>query len=372
MSLSLKQIKSLPKISLHDHLDGGVRIKTLIELSAKIGHTLPSTDPKELAAWFHQSADSHDLVTYLKTFDHTIAIMQTVEGLTRVAREFVQDLAEDGVIWGEIRWAPEQHLHQGLTLDQVVEAVQEGIDLGVADAAKKDFHMDAGQILCAMRHQDNALDIAKLAVRHRNIGVVGFDIAGPEIGFLPSRHRAAFEYLAEHMFPTTVHAGEEGGLSSIRSAIVDGRTLRLGHGVHVVEDIQVTDAGDHNSVVLGEVASWVLDRGIAIECCPRSNMQTAAMDGIGDSIEDHPFDLFYQLGFRATISPDNRLMSDTSVSRELELMVETFEYDLRDLELIQLNAVDAAFLPLDVREELSDRVIAEFAIAAERLGLNEN
>lgn len=363
MSMSLNLIKSLPKISLHDHLDGGLRVKTLIELSEEIGHTLPSTDPEKLSKWFHGQADSHDLLRYLSTFEHTLAVMQTAPALFRIAREFVQDLAADGVIWGEIRWAPEQHLLGGLTLEEAVEAVQDGIDQGVQDASDSGFEMGAGQILCAMRHLDHSLEIAQLAVKYRKEGVVGFDIAGPEIGFFPSRHRAAFEYLAEHMFPTTVHAGEEGGLASIRSAIFDGRALRLGHGVHVIEDIEVIEGEEEDQVSLGDIASWILDRGIAIECCPRSNMQTAAMDGIGEDIEDHPFDLYYQLGFRATISPDNRLMSDTSVSRELELMVDTFDYDLKDLEQIQLNAVDAAFLPLDEREDLAERIMDEFAAA---------
>lgn len=364
MSLSLEQITQLPKVSLHDHLDGGLRVETLIDLAAEIGHELPETEPTELAAWFHKAANSHDLLTYLETFSQTLAVMQTEDGLFRVAREFVQDLAADGIVYGEIRWAPEQHLERGLTLDQAVEAVQSGIEAGIADAADDGHHMQAGQLLCAMRHLDNALDIAKLAVRHRDRGVVGFDIAGPEVGFLPSRHKEAFDYLAENMFPTTVHAGEEGGLDSIRSAIVDGRTLRLGHGVHVAEDIKVTPTGgEYDDVELGEVAQWVLDRSIAIECCPSSNMQTAAMDGIGESIEEHPFDLFYQLGFRATISPDNRLMSDTSVSKELKIVTDTFGYNLDDLELIQLNAAEASFLTLEQREALVEQIIAGFAKA---------
>lgn len=354
--LSGVDLATLPKISLHDHLDGGLRPTTIIELADEIGHKLPENEPKALAEWFHQNADSHDLVRYLTTFDQTLAVMQTKTGLRRVAREFVQDLAADGVIYGELRWAPEQHLARGLTLDEVVEAVQEGIDAGVTDVRDTGNDIQVGQLLCAMRHLDRSLEIAELAVRHRNSGVVGFDIAGPEVGFPPLRHKLAFEYLAQNFFPTTVHAGEEGGLESITEAIVAGRALRLGHGVHVAEDIRVEETEDGLFGFCGELSSWVKDRGIVLECCPSSNLQTAAMDGIGETMEDHPIDLFYELGMRVTVNVDNRLMSNTSMTKEFAILADTFSYDLADFEVFTLNAAEGSFLPQDERELLAEKV----------------
>ena len=240
-------LKGLPKVSLHDHLDGGLRPATIIELAEAVGHTLPSTDPVALGEWFRESADSGSLVRYLETFDHTIAVMQTKEGLFRVAKEFVEDLADDGVVYGEVRWAPEQHLAKGLSLDEVVEAVQAGLDAGVDAVAETGRDIQVGQLITAMRHADRGQEIAELAVRHRNNGAVGFDIAGAEDGFLPSRFKDAFTYLAQHNFPVTVHAGEAAGLESIQSALVDGRALRLGHGVRIAEDVTVEFEEDEDA-----------------------------------------------------------------------------------------------------------------------------
>ncbi|GAA3588647.1 adenosine deaminase [Klugiella xanthotipulae] len=346
--------ESLPKISLHDHLDGGLRPQTIIDLAAEIGLALPADTADALGEWFTTSANSGSLVDYLKTFDVTTGVMQTAASLTRVAREFVQDLAADGVIYGEIRWAPEQHLTKGLTLDETVEAVQAGLELGVEDAAATGHTIRVGQLVTAMRHADRSREIAELAVRHRENGVVGFDIAGAELGFLPAQHAEAFRYLAEQCFPTTVHAGEAAGLDSIRSALVDGHALRLGHGVRLAEDIEIDSQDDQNTyVVVGQLAQWVKDRGIALELSPSSNLQTGAIEAWGDDIADHPFDLLYQLGFNVTVNPDNRLMSGTTISRELALLSDAFAYDLDDLEQFQLNAVSAAFLSLEDRVDLA-------------------
>jgi adenosine deaminase len=362
-------LKSLPKVSLHDHLDGGLRPATIIELAQAVGHTLPSTDPVALGEWFRESADSGSLVRYLETFDHTIAVMQTKEGLFRVAKEFVEDLAEDGVVYGEVRWAPEQHLQKGLTLDEVVEAVQEGLEAGVDAAEERGQQIQVGQLITAMRHADRGQEIAELAVRHRAKGAVGFDIAGAEDGFLPSRFKDAFTYLAENNFPATVHAGEAAGLDSIQSALVDGRALRLGHGVRIAEDITVEfeDNSDDDGedtigmVTLGGVAAWVRDRGIALEICPSSNLQTGAISGFGEGIESHPLDMLFQLGFNVTINTDNRLMSGVTLTDEFELLVETFDYDLDDLLELTLNAAEAAFLPLDEREALVEYINDAYA-----------
>lgn len=352
-------IAGLPKISLHDHLDGGLRPETIIELAGPAGVELPAADPEALADWFNEEKDS--LVEYLKTFDLTTAVMQTHDNLVRISREFVQDLAADGVIYGEVRWAPEQHLVHGMTLDQTVEAVQEGIEEGIADVRAAGGDIRIGQLVSAMRHADRGLEIAELAVRHRNNGVVGFDIAGAEAGFPAGRLRDAFDYLAAQFFPRTVHAGEADGIESIRGALVDGRALRLGHGVRLAEDVTVSREDDENTfVTLGPVAQWVKDREIALELSPTSNVDTHAFAQWGDELIDHPFDLLYQLGFRVTVNTDNRLMSRTTLTRELFLLAQTFGYDLLDLEVFQLNAAASAFLPLEDREELADIISAGF------------
>jgi len=357
------KIAKLPKISLHDHLDGGLRPQTIIELAEQIGHKLPANDAESLNQWYLDSANSGSLVKYLETFDHTIAVMQTKEGLTRVAREFVEDLHKDGVIYGEIRWAPEQHLAGGLTLDEVVEAVQDGLEQGATIVDEAGGYIRTGQLVTAMRHNNRGLEIAELAVRHRDNGVVGFDIAGPELGFPPVNHKAAFDYLAEQMFPVTVHAGEADGIDSIRDALLSGRALRLGHGVRIYQDLLMREEDGIDYVSLGETAEWVHFRQIPLELCPTSNMQTGAVADLGENYEDHPVAILFDLGFNVTISPDNRLMSGTSITKELELLVDQFEFDLDDLEQLQLNAAEATFQSLDAREELADMIREGFAKA---------
>ena len=355
-------IRPLPKISLHDHLDGGLRPQTIIELAAEIGFELPASTPAELGAWFAEKSDSGSLVEYLKTFDVTTAVMQTKAGLERVAKDAVLDLAADGVIWAELRWAPEQHLTRGLSLDETVEAVQAGIDAGIDEAAASGHAIGVGQLVTAMRHADRWQEIAELAVRHRDNGVVGFDLAGPEAGFPPSRFSAVFDYLASEMLPRTIHAGEADGIESIRSAIVDGRALRLGHGVRIAEDIEIARQDDESTfVTLGRVAEWVRNEQITLETSPSSNLQTGAIAAWGDDLSAHPFDLLYQLGFAVTVNTDNRLMSGTSLSNELVLLADTFGYDLDDIAQFQLNAAAAAFCPLEEREALQAAITEAFA-----------
>jgi len=303
-------------------------------------------------------------VRYLETFDHTIAVMQTREGLARIAREFVLDLHADGVIYGELRWAPEQHLRAGLTLDETVEAVQQGIEEGIDLVVQDGGDIMIGQLVTAMRHADRGLEIAELAVRHRNNGVVGFDIAGAEKGFLPVRHKIAFDYLADQLFPVTVHAGEADGIESIKDALVNGRALRLGHGVRIAEDIIATEEnGELIAVELGEVANWVHERQIPLELSPSSNLQTGAIEAWGKTMAQHPFGLLYDLGFNVTVNTDNRLMSETSLTRELELLTETFGYTLDDLEVFQVNAARASFADIVSRELMVARIEEAFAKA---------
>lgn len=354
-------IAALPKVSLHDHLDGGLRPETIVELAAASGVELPAKDAASLGRWFVENADSGNLVDYIATFEVTVAVMQTAEQLSRVAREFVLDLAADGVVHAEVRWAPEQHQRAGLGLDDAVDAVQSGIDDAIRSLQADGYEISVGQILSAMRQSDRSLEIAQLAVNRRETGVLAFDIAGPEIGFPPADHRVAFDLLAREFMPVTVHAGEADGLDSIRGALIDGRALRLGHGVRIAEDIRVvTSKGATTTVEIGPIASWVRDREIALELSPQSNLQTGAVAAWGRDLDDHPFDLLYQLGYCVTVNTDNRLMSDTSLSKELALLSQAFDYDLDDLETFQLNAAASSFLPLEDREALADRITAGF------------
>lgn len=350
-------IQTLPKVSLHDHLDGGLRPQTIIELANEIGLELPASDAASLADWFAAQSDSGSLPEYLRTFDITTGVMQTEHGLHRVAKEFVLDLAEDGVIYGEVRWAPEQHLQRGLTLDQAVEAVQAGIEEAIGLVASHGGRIRVGQLISAMRHLDRADEIAQLALRHRDTGAVGFDIAGPEAGFPASRLQSAFDTLAKGHFPVTVHAGEGAGIDSIADALFSARALRLGHGTRIAEDIVVEEeTADAIVVRLGRIAEWVKDRQIALEVSPSSNLQTGTIAQWGTSLTDHPIDLLHQLGFCVTVNPDNRLQSGTTLTRELGLMVEAFDWDLDDLEQVTQNAAASAFCTYEEFEQLADEI----------------
>ncbi len=336
-----------PKVLLHDHLDGGLRPQTIIDLAADCGHELPATDAQSLGQWFVESADSGSLVRYLETFDHTVAVMQTGPAITRVARECVEDLAADGVVYAEVRYAPEQHVEQGLTLDEVVAAVKEGFDEGMAAAGAC---IVVRQLLTAMRHQARSMEIAELAVAWRDRGVAGFDIAGAEAGFPPTRHLDAFEYLQRENSHFTIHAGEAFGLPSIWEAIQWCGAARLGHGVRIVDDITVQDDG---SVELGRLAAYVRDRRIPLEMCPRSNVQT----GAAESVAEHPIGLLTRLRFRVTVNTDNRLMSQTSMSEEMFGLVEAFGYTFEDLQWFTINAMKSAFLPFDERLAIINDVV---------------
>ena len=351
-------LRDLPKVCLHDHLDGALRPATVVELAAAAGHRLPVEAPEALGRWMRTSADSGSLERYLETFEHTVAVMQTPEALVRCAREYVEDLVADGVVHAEVRWAPEQHTAGGLSMAEAVEAVRLGLSEGVLAAEDAGHIVSVTQILCAMRHGDRSLDVARLVVDNRDRGVVAFDLAGPEDGFPPARHRAALELLADELMPVTLHAGEAAGIGSIRDALATGRALRLGHGVRIAEDIDIDYLEDVAVVDLGRTAEWVRDRGIALEVCPSSNLQTGAVAAFGSAPAQHPVDMLYRTGFTVTISPDNRLMSGTSVTDELGFLVEHFGYGLEDLERLQRNAAAAAFLPLEDRSAL-DGLITE-------------
>lgn len=336
-------IARAPKVLLHDHLDGGLRPETVIALAEEFGYAdLPATDPTALARWFSEAAFSGSLERYLETFRHTVGVTQTAAALERVARECAEDLARDGVVYAEVRFAPELHLLRGLTEREVVEAVLAGFVQGEERAADEGHRIRIGVLLTAMRTATHSRQIAELAVEYRDRGVVGFDIAGAEAGFPPTRHLDAFEYLRKENAHFTIHAGEAFGLPSIWEAIQWCGADRLGHGVRIVDDIEVLPDGTER---LGRLASYVRDRRIPLEMCPSSNVQT----GAAPSIEEHPIGRLRRLGFRVTVNTDNRLMSGTSMTREMCLLSEAFGYGLRDLEWFTINAMKSAFLPFDQR-----------------------
>lgn len=345
------QIRRAPKVLLHDHLDGGLRPGTIIELAREQGYQqLPETEPDKLGIWFREAADSGSLERYLETFAHTCAVMQTRDALFRVAAECAVDLAEDGVVYAEVRYAPEQHLESGLTLEEVVEAVNEGFREGERQARANGHRIRVGALLTAMRHAARALEIAELANRYRDSGVVGFDIAGAEAGYPPTRHLDAFEYLKRENNHFTIHAGEAFGLPSIWQALQWCGADRLGHGVRIIDDIEVAEDG---SVSLGRLAAYVRDKRIPLEMCPSSNLQT----GAAASFAEHPIGLLRKLHFRATVNTDNRLMSGTSMSREFELLTEAFDYTLDDMQWFTVNAMKSAFIPFDERLAMINEVI---------------
>src|SRR3982750_4827818 len=343
VAITHADIVKAPKALLHDHLDGGLRPATIVELAAAVGHELPETDPARLGDWFVAAADSGSLERYLETFAHTVAVMQTEEGLPRVARECALDLAADGVVYAEVRYAPEQHLERGLSLDDVVDAVHAGFREGCAEAAALGTPIRIGPLLTAMRHAARSQEIAELSVRYRDSGVVGFDIAGAEAGYPPTRHLDAFEYLQRENFHFTIHAGEAFGLPSIWQAIQWCGADRLGHGVRLVDDITGSPAA--GDTVLGRLAAYVRDKRIPLELCPSSNVQT----GAAASIVEPPLGLLHDLRFRVTVSTDNRLMSGTSMSREMALISEAFDWGWADLQWLTINAMKSAFIPYDER-----------------------
>ncbi|NND74990.1 MAG: adenosine deaminase [Ilumatobacter sp.] len=339
-------IRRAPKALLHDHLDGGLRPATVIELAQEFGYDdLPTTDADELAKWFNRGAKRNDLVLYLETFAHTVGVMQHRDAIERVAFECAQDLAADGVVYAEVRFAPELHIEAGLKLDEVVSAVLDGFRRGSANT-----DLTIYGLCSAMRQAARSLEIAEVAVRHRDEGVVGFDIAGPEAGFPPTRHLDAFQYIKRENFHSTIHAGEAFGPPSIWEAVQFCGAERLGHGVRLVDDITVGSDGD---ATLGQLANYVRDGRIPLEICPTSNVNT----GVVGSIADHPIGLLRRLQFRVTVNTDNRLMSDTSMTNEMEQLSDAFGWDLHDFQWLTVNAMKSAFAPFPERLKLINGII---------------
>ena len=344
------QIKRVPKVLLHDHLDGGLRPQTIIDIANEIGYkALPTQDADELATWFREACDSGSLVRYLETFSHTIAVMQRREDIIRVARECALDLARDGVVYAEVRGAPELFTEKSLSMADVVEATLEGYQLGIADAAAQGLTIAVYAILCGMRQNNRSQEVAELVVKYRDKGVIGFDIAGPEDGFPPSDQKESFDYLRKENAHFTIHAGEAYGLPSIWEAIQICGAERLGHGVRIIDDIDFSGPEPK----LGLLASYVRDRRIPLELCPTSNLQT----GVAKTYAEHPIGALAKLRFRVTLNTDNRLMSQTSLSFEMAESVKAFGWDLAELQRVTINAMKSAFISYPERLKIIEAVI---------------
>jgi len=338
MTFDTGLLRSLPKVLLHEHLDGILRPETVIDLARVANYRdLPSSNPAALADWFHQGANKGSLAKYLEGFAHTIAVMQTEDALERVAYEQAEDLSKDGVVYFETRFAPVFHTRKGLSHQQVVSAVLKGLERG-----RKDFAVSSGLIICAMRNMDVSLEMAELAVDFRERGVVGFDLAGEEGGYPPKKHVDAFHYIQRENFNITIHAGEGYGKESIWQAIQYCGAHRIGHGTRLIDDIAISDG---KAVKLGDLAQYVLDKRIPLEICLISNVHTGATP----SLAEHPFRILYQEKFRVTLNTDNRLMSNTCMTKEFEAAANTFGLSLDDFEKITINAMKSAFLPYKQR-----------------------
>lgn len=345
MQIDLDRIRQAPKVLLHDHLDGGLRPATILDLAEQQGYRhLPSNDGDDLAKWFRRGASQRDLGLYLETFAHTVGVMQTADACHRVASECAQDLAADGCVYAEVRFAPTLLTAASLVVDEVIEAVLAGFEEGSYGTP-----LTVRTLITAMRTDTDSVGVAEAAVRFRDRGVVGFDIAGREAGFPPTMHLEAFQYLQRENFHVTIHAGEAFGLASIWEAVQFCGAERLGHGVRIIDDIDLK--GDNAE--LGRLAAFIRDRRIPLELCPTSNVHTGAVE----SIADHPIGILRDLGFRVTVNTDNRLMSNVSMTSEMADLNNAFGWGLDDFRWLTINAMKSAFLPFDQRLEIINAVI---------------
>ena len=337
MKLSEKYIRTFPKVLLHDHLDGGLRPETVVELARDARYTkLPTDDPGELNEWFQRGAKRGSLPLYLEGFAHTCAVMQTEEALERTAYEMMEDMYNDGVVYVETRFAPVLHTERGLHWEEIVTAVLKGLERG-----RTDFGIEYGVIICAMRNMTKSQEMAELAIDFRERGVVGFDLAGEEGGYPPKKHVDAFHYIQRQNFNITIHAGEAFGKESIWQAIQWCGAHRIGHATRLIEDMKLADDDPTEVVSMGYLAQYVLDKRIPLEMCLTSNVDTGAVK----SIEEHPFGVYHRYKFRVTLNTDDRLMSNTTMTKEFKIAHDAFRLSLDDLEKITINAMKSAFIP---------------------------
>ncbi len=340
----MTDISSLPKAVLHDHLDGGLRVETVLELADDIGYRLPANGVEDLGAWFNQGG-SGSLERYLEAFDHTVAVMQTADNVARVAYESAMDHSTDGVVYAESRFDPTLSTQGDLTREDVIEAALDGFRRA-SDASG----IVIGAIVIALRHLPGSEDTARAAVRFKDEGVVAFDLAGPEAGFPPDDHLAAIKVARDAGLGITLHAGEGDGVHSMWRALALCGAQRIGHGVRIAED---TDFDGSSITALGPMARRVRDHRIPLEISVTSNVHTSAVDGL----DMHPLRALYDTGFNVTINTDNKLMSGVTVGSEYELAANHFGLVTEDLGKITVRAVEAGFGDWDVRRRLIAEVI---------------
>lgn len=342
-------VRKLPKVLLHEHLDGGLRPSTILEIAEKEKVDLPESTPEKLAEWFHRGCNRGSLAQYLEGFGTTIAVMQSKEALERIAYEAIVDAALDNIAYIEIRFHPGFHTHKGLTLEGVMNAVLSGFERG-----EKETGVAWGVIVCAMRNMDPAISVemAELAISYRDKGVIGFDLAGEESGHPPKKHIEAFHYIQRENGNITIHAGEAFGLKSIWQAIQWCGAHRIGHATNLTEDMTI-DHATGKVLSMGTLAQYVLDKRIPLEICILSNVQT----GAAKSIAEHPFPLLWRYNFRLTINTDNRLMSDTTMTKEFMTIVNQWNFSFDDIEKLTINAMKSAFIPYKRRLKLIYNVI---------------
>lgn len=337
-TLPLETVQKLPKTDLHVHLDGSLRIATILDLAEKCRIELPAHDEEGLRKAMNLGTNCGSLVEYLKAFDVTLRVLQTAESLTRAAYELAEDAARENVRYMEVRYSPMLHTRRGLKLTNVVEAVLEGLR-----AAQDEHGIESNVIICGIRNvsPESSLEMAELAVAYKNRGVVGYDLAGAEYDHPAKHHRAAFQLVRDNNINVTIHAGEAYGPESIHQAIHVCGAHRIGHGCRLRED--------------GDLLHYVNDHRISLECCPSSNVQTGAIRDLAS----HPIKLYKNLGLRVTVNTDNRLVTDTSVSKELWLCHKVLGFSMSDLKQIILSGFKSAFLPFHVKQQYVRRVSEE-------------
>ena len=358
--LSTKEIVAMPKIMLHDHIDGGMRTTTLIELAKEIGYDkLAETEPEALQQYILTQSRRKKLELYLETFDHTLAVMQTPASIERVAYECGEDLANDGVVYAESRLAPQLFTlgsgngfdmvgkGAGLNMDEAMEAFHAGFA-----RAEKDFGIVIRILCCSMKQFEPTTEVAEIAVKYSEHGnggmVVGFDLAGPEAGFLCSAHQAGINTALDGGLGLTLHAGEAAGMDSVADAVECG-AQRLGHGVRIMDNVSFeNDEDGKRKYFFGELAQGVRDRQIPLEVCPTSNIHT----GICETFETHPILMLHEAGFAVTLNTDNRLMSDITLSQEFQNCQEAFGWDKAEFEKFTQTALKASFCPDSIKETL--------------------
>lgn len=352
-------IVAAPKSLLHDHLDGGLRVDTILEISDEIGHTpkLPTTDKAALQAWFTAGAEARDLLKYLATFEHTLACMQSEAHIERVAYEAVTDLADDGVVYAEIRYAPELH---GIPFAESAAAVANGFRRAEADAKRRGKTISAHLIVCAMRTEKRSMEVATFvaAERKREPKIVAFDLAGAETGWSPNLHAEALEFARREHLNITIHASEPPDLELISDALAHG-AHRIGHGVRLNRDTTVARDG---SLQLGPLAQFVLDRQIHLEMAPTCNTQIGAVAAVGE----HPIGSFLRHGFNVSVNTDNRLMSKVSPSSEMLAVSGAFRLTWAEIQRLVENAIGSGFAPHAERQRVLRDVVRPWYAAAAR------